>query len=72
MNLMTNEKIRIIAGRRNLTMADLAEAMGTSRQNLANKMTKNNFTESELKEIAAALGCEYDAVFTMKDSGEQL
>lgn len=72
MTLKTNEKIKIILGRRNMTLADLADGINISRQNLSNKMSRNNFSEKELKEIAAALNCSFDVTFVMNDSGESI
>ena len=70
--LTMGEKIKIILKRRNMTLAQLAEKTGQSRQNLSNKLSRDNFTEKELYVIAAALDCSFHAAFTMNDTGEQL
>ena len=70
MQLTVSEKIRIILGRRNLTITDLAAKLGTSRQNLTNKLNRDNFTEKDIMQIAAALNCSYQSLFTMNDTGE--
>jgi len=72
MSLTMGEKIRVILNRRNMTLAQLAEKTGQSRQNMSNKMSRDNFTEKDLKEIAEALDCTFNAVFTMKDTGEEV
>ena len=72
MALTAGEKIKIIMKRRGLTLGDLAEKTNQSRQNLSNKMTRDNFAEKEIKEIADALNCEYEASFVMRDSGEKV
>lgn len=72
MDLSASEKIRILLKRRGLTIGELAEKIGQSRQNLSNKMNRDNFTENELRSIAAALGCSYSAAFVMNDTGETL
>lgn len=72
MNLTTSEKIKIILKRRGMTMGDLAEKLGQTRQNLSNKMTRDNFPEKELRDIAAALDCEYECRLIMKDTGEEI
>ena len=36
MNLTVSEKLKILLGRKNLTIKDLADKLGTSRQNLFN------------------------------------
>lgn len=39
-----------------MTQTELAERIGTTRQNLANKMTRDNFSSKELCSIGEALG----------------
>ena len=55
MGLTSSEKIKIVLKRRGMTMGQLAEKTGQTRQNLSNKMSRDNFPERELREIAAAL-----------------
>ncbi len=70
--LTMGEKVKIMLKRRNMTLSQLAEKLGQSRQNLSNKMSRDNFTEKELIEIANALNCTYKASFTMNDTGEEI
>lgn len=72
MNLTIGEKIKIILNRRNMTLTQLAEKTNQSRQNISNKMTRDNFNEKEIKEIAKALNCTFEATFVMNDSGETI
>ena len=72
MALTAGEKIKILMKRRGMTLGDLAEKTNQSRQNLSNKMTRDNFSEKEIKEIADALNCVYEPVFVMGDSGEKV
>lgn len=72
MVLTLGEKIKIVLKRRGLTIAQLAELTGQTRQNLSNKLTRDNFTEKEIAEIAAALNCDYDAYLTMRDTGDKI
>ena len=72
MPLSMGEKIKIVLGRRNMTLAQLAEATGQSRQNMSNKMSRDNFSEKELYAIASALNCTFSASFTMNDTGEEI
>ena len=71
MGLTTAEKIKIVLKRRKMTMGELAEKTNQTRQNLSNKMARNNFPEKELKEIAEALDCELETTLIMKDTGER-
>lgn len=70
MPLSMSEKIKVILKRRNMTLGDLADKTGQSRQNLSNKMSRDNFTGKDLRTIAAALDCTYAASLTMNDTGE--
>lgn len=72
MPLKMSEKIKIVLSRRGMTLGELAERTGQSRQNLSNKMGRDNFSENELKAIAEALGCTYSATLTMNDTGESV
>ena len=72
MPLTMGEKIKIILNRRNMTLAQLAEETGQSRQNMSNKMSRDNFTEKELLVIAKALDCTFIANFKMNDTGEEI
>ena len=72
MPLTLGEKIKIILNRRGLTMAQLAEQTGQSRQNMSNKMNRDNFSEKELYEIADALNCTFEAGFILNDTGEKI
>lgn len=67
MTLTIGEKIKIIMKRQGVTLTDLAEKLGQSRQNLSNKMTRDNFSDHEVQAIAAALGCTVTTTFTMGD-----
>ena len=66
------EKIRVVLNRRNMTLGELADRTGQSRQNLSNKMKRDNFTEKDLREIAAALNCTFKTEFVMNDTGETI
>ena len=61
MGLTTSEKVKIILKRRKMTMGDLS-----------NKMSRDNFSEKEIRELAAALDCEYEMHLVMKDTGEKI
>ena len=65
-----SEKIRILLVKRgNLSDAELARRMGTSPQNLSNKLKRDNFTEKDLQEIAAALDCDLEIQFIDRETG---
>ena len=67
-----SEKIKIALIKRKTTITQLSNKIGTSSQNLSNKIRQDNFREKELKEIAEALNCDFEGVFTMRDTGEKV
>lgn len=66
------EKIAIIRKRKNMPVGELAELSGMSRQNLSNKMSRNNLQEDDIQKFATALGCKAEIVFTDLETGEQV
>lgn len=72
MNLSFGEKAKIILKRKGLTITELASMLGTSRQNLTNKFSRDNFQEKEMIEIAKALGCTYTGTIIIDETGEKL
>ncbi|OJU10490.1 MAG: transcriptional regulator [Clostridiales bacterium 43-6] len=65
-------KIKTVLWERKMTIKELAEKIGTNGNNLSNKLSRDNFSEKELREIAQALDCDYDGIFTMKDTGKTI
>ena len=71
MDISTAEKIRIILKRKGMTVSRLAELTGQSRQNLTQKLERNNFGETELRELAEKMGVRYESYFILED-GDKL
>lgn len=68
MTLSMGEKIRILARRKKVTIAMLADKLETSRQNFTNKLNRDNFSEKELHEIAKILESRYEGFFILDDN----
>lgn len=68
MSLTMGEKIRILLKRKKMTISELANNIGTSNQNLSNKLARDNFSEQELHRIAQAFGCKYEGFFIFDDN----
>ena len=71
MELSTAEKIRVILKRKGMTVSQLAEMTGQSRQNLSQKLELNNFGEEELQMFAEKMGVRYESYFVM-ENGDRL
>ena len=65
-------KIRTILLERNMTIKELSDKLGYKGTNLNNKLKRDNFTEKELTAIADALNCDFDGIFTFRDTGKQI
>ncbi len=72
MELDINEIIRLLCVKRKVTVAELSVMLGRSKQNLFNKLYRNNMKVSDLKKIADILNAEVTITFTDKESGEKL
>lgn len=70
MNMTASEKIRIVAKRVNMSMGELAEATGQTRQNLSNKLSRDNLSQNDLISLASAMGCTVEIKFTLPDGTE--
>ncbi len=65
-------KIKMILLERNMTIKQLSENLGYKGSNLYNKLDRDNLSEKELRAIADALDCDYDGVFTYRETGKQI
>ena len=70
MKIRTSERFRIIMNRQNVSMTELAERSGQSRQNLSNKFSRSNLTEDDIEKLANALSCEVDIRIILPDGSE--
>ena len=75
MELTFGEQIKVILKRKNMTIRMLAERIEEqtgkpmSRQNLTQKLGRDNFQEQDMREIARALGCRVE--ISVIDLGEE-
>lgn len=70
MDMTAVEKIRTLMTRKGVSMGEMADKTGQSRQNLSNKMKRGNFSEKELMAMATVLGCKIEIRFICEESGE--
>ena len=55
-----------------MTLTDLSKLLHKSLSTMSGKMTRDNFSEKDLKQIAELLNYEYEVVFTDKKTGKQI
>ena len=58
--------------RGNITESELARRLGTTPQNFNNKMKRDNFSEKDLQDIAAALGLQVEINFVDPETGTKI
>lgn len=65
MDLTFGEQVKIVLGRKNMTIKDLAELFEKetgrkmSRQNMTQRLGRDNFQEQDMRVIAKILGCRF-------------
>lgn len=62
-----SKKIKHLLIEKDITITQLARLLGTKPQNLTNKLSRGNFNEKTLQEIAKVLNCKFEAKFIIKD-----
>lgn len=67
MYMTVGEKLKTIMGRQKISMGELADRTGQSRQNLSNKLKRDDFSESEIRKMAEVLGLTINIQFIGKD-----
>ena len=60
-------KIKTVLWEKKMTIKELAEKIGANGNNLSNKLSRDNFTEKDLHEIAKACGVSYEGYFILED-----
>lgn len=75
-NLTFGEQVKLILGRKGMTIKELAELIerhtgkSMSRQNLTQRLGRDNFQEQDMRMIAELLGCKFQ-LSIMEMTGEE-
>ena len=56
--MTVSEAIKTILKEKNITLTDFAKLIGVTKQNLSNKLSRDNFTSQELYTMAKALNVD--------------
>jgi transcriptional regulator with XRE-family HTH domain len=62
-DLTISENIKVFAGRRGMSLSDLARALGKSPQNFIQQVNRDDFRISDLEKIACVLGVKFQYDF---------
>lgn len=65
--LTISEKLEVVLKRLDINQRELADKLGTSQPNLSKKFKYNDWRESDVKEICAAIGVECETIFRLDD-----
>ena len=60
------------AYKKEMSAVDLSKILDCTPTNVYNKLKRDNFSEKELKQIADILNCDYDGIFTYRDTGKKI
>lgn len=63
--MATSEQIKILCVKLGISVSELARRCGKSPQAFNQKLKREGFTPEELKEVARAVGCEYESAFIL-------
>ena len=66
-DLTIAENIKVLAGRRGLSLSDLARALGKSPQNFIQQINRDDFRISDIERISAVLGVRFEYDFVEKE-----
>lgn len=64
------EQIKILCVKLDISVSELGRKLNKSPQAFTQKIKRNSLTVDELKEIAAAVNCEYKGVFILPNHEE--
>ncbi len=64
--------INLMLVERKMSKKDLAAKLGTSQSNLSGKLSRDNFSEKELQEIAQACNATFAGAFVLNDTGKEI
>ncbi|WP_369814337.1 helix-turn-helix domain-containing protein [Lysinibacillus sp. FJAT-14745] len=59
--------MKVLLNRKDMSVQDLAELLGQSRQNINTKLKKENFSEQDLRKISNVLEVEFEGFFFLKN-----
>lgn len=68
---MQTKNIKMICGFREMPISELAKKLDKSTSNFYQMLKRDNFRESELSEIADALGCDIKIAFVDRETGRE-
>ena len=70
--MATEEQIKILCVKLGISVSELARRYGSSPQAFSQKMKRDGFSPANLRDIAAAVGCDFQTAFVLPgEAGER-
>lgn len=66
-NMTSEQMLKMAVGYSNTNMSEVARRLGTTPQNLSQKIKRNTLTKEDMEKIAEAIGGKYVAYFEFPD-----
>ena len=63
----TSDRVKTLLDTLNISVAEAARRIGTTRQNLSYKLSTNRLTVQELEDIAEAVGAKLQITFVVPE-----
>lgn len=64
------QKIKIACDTAGMSLTELGAKMGMSQASISKRVKTGKFTQEELQEMAAFMGCKYESKFIFPDGNE--
>jgi len=68
--MRTSDLVRELCKQQHISLAELGRRIGQSPQNLNKKLKRDTLSVEELKQIAEAVGVEFDLGFVLPDGSK--
>ena len=66
------KKINMLLIETGISKKELAQRLGTTPSNISGKLKRDNFSETELQEIAQVCGAAFEGIFIIADTKKQI
>ena len=69
-DITLQQKIKVACDTAGMSLTELGAKMGMSQASISKRVKTGKFTQEELQEMAAFMGCKYESKFMFPDGNE--
>ena len=69
-DITLQQKIKVACDTAGMSLTELGAKMGMSQASISKRVKTGKFTQEELEEMAAIMGCKYQSSFVFPDGNE--